>query len=424
MKKILLLIICIFLITACNTDTPEIIDEQLTIDDEQLPEIPILSDFEKRLAALEPFEPRTEIIRRYHPYPAYELIPGDYGKLYPFPAYAESGWNILHGLITADGRIVADGMFDMVNFIDLNDGYYIMERMTPHEALDGSPQWINTVMTANGSRSFSTPNYVTVTSDGNIRVFERRFNGDESLGEFVGVVDFDGNIISPFVHESEFLRFEIGTARRGYSLYVNRETHEVFSDMREIILNPESVSVIEIENNELNLIIKHGHQENLQNLSHIPGVIIQINDNLFLSHRHHPTVEWRWESFAEDKDGNVLLNLADGYRIIGNLIVTWNPNRFYDFDLNKLTGFEEYGFVSYYVGNDVYTFWDADGVMRYVNILTGEVRFNEDSSLPGFDVVWGQSDGLSQVFHNHFMGVVNSDGEWVIKIDMLKTMPD
>jgi hypothetical protein len=427
MKKLTAILLAgIIIFSACNTGEPPapILPETETDDAPPIPPMTPEPDFAERLAALDSFEPRTEIINRYNPYPAYEFIPGDYGRLYPFPAIAGNNWSVLHGFMTADGRIVQDGRYDNVSFIDLDEGYYIMDSMIPRE---DNPDWWQreiTVMTLDGSRSFSTPNHVVLLGDRKIRVFERCY--DEG-GEYIGVFDLDGNIISPFVHNSEYAWFGLGTSWRDYGLYVHRETLEAFTDMDFQTSSIDPVSISLGENDELSMVIKYKPEDGWFSFGHLLGVTAQVSDNVFLTeHLINPNL-WERKTIVTDKDGSVLLEIGSGYGFIGNVIRFWDPDRYFDYDMNEIFGLDEYGFMQFHVEGDVYRFgkWDDDyteQTITHVNIKTNEIVPQADRTepLPGFNWVNPLPDGFFSVRGNGFMGVVNEDLEWIIRIDMLK----
>jgi len=233
MKKIICLILCAFLLTACSRGgvrPPE--------NDELLPDVAIgtvdpsptivSSDFEERLSALEIFTPRAEIINRYHPYPTYELITGDYGKLYPFPAFATSIYDVLYGLMTADGRVVLDELFEFIWYIDIGDGYYRTHRVIPDNG------WETRYIAADGSRELILPQDVfsyAMLDDETIRIFVRQGDWDEEWKDrtYTGILDMDGNIISPLINVGEnYKSFSFGGAQFEDALYVNIHTGEHF----------------------------------------------------------------------------------------------------------------------------------------------------------------------------------------------------
>jgi hypothetical protein len=432
MKKLICLMLCIALLTACgdnelpagNNGEAPVITTTPPPDVDAYPQEG--NEFTERLASLSEFEPRTEIINRYHPYPTYDIKLSDYGRVYPFPALVTAdGYNFLYGLTTADGRVVLDGVYDNVQFIDIGDGYYHMSRMIPPEVEGGWWRTEYTIMTTDGSRAFSTTHYVVVLGNGLVRVFERRWEGaeynSEYLGEFIGVVDLEGNIISPFLHHSEFAWFGLGTGARDYGLYVHRETLETFTDLQDLTFEPESISLG--ENDELNAVIKHVPSD-WAGFAHIIGITVQLSDNVFVTNRMHPEIEWERQAIITDSQGNIIMEQPSGYYVQGRLISFWNINEIYDFELNRRTDLEQYGVLSWRTDGDVHSFgiWNDGFTYTFVNIVTGEV-VPEPEYAASHGLYWVNPlpDGFSDVRgDNNYMGVKNTDNEWVLRIDMLR----
>ncbi|MCL2638219.1 MAG: hypothetical protein FWD48_07580 [Oscillospiraceae bacterium] len=422
MKKFFCLFLCTVLLASCSKNKADVGRDALgTPENETTPQE---SEFQARLNALEAFEPRTEIInRRYEEY-NYEFKSTDYGRLYPFPAfvvrYGDTYGSALYGFMTESGEIVLDGVYDSVTYFDIDDGYYYMERMIPHETEDDRWRRERTVMTLDGSKRVSVPHHITIIGNERIRVFEFRYEGYER-GEFVGVLDMDENIVSPFVSSDEFAWFNLGTGMRDHGIYINRETLEAFTDIQGVEFNPVSISLG--ENDELEAVIKHS--TDMISLSHILGITVQISDDIFLINRPYRERDWGVESFAVDKDGNVLREFPEGYGFIGNLIRTWNPNGLYDFELNEID-FSQYGAPNQHLEGDTYLYWywdEAEQERTYyaVNVVTGEAEiFEGDPWQSSHEWRMPTDSGFTIAFENDYIGVKNADGDWLIKIDTLK----
>ncbi|MCL2638218.1 MAG: hypothetical protein FWD48_07575 [Oscillospiraceae bacterium] len=231
MKKIFALILCMVLLSSCNKAEPNVGDDALGVPQEEAPQESDFSQFAERLAALEAFEPRTEIINRRYEELNYELKSADYGRIYPFPASRANECSHLYGFMTESGEIVLDGMFYIVNYIRyVDDGYYIAWRY-----IGDDWQTDYTIITADGSKAITVSGFPVLLGDGLIRIIERHFNG-EHWQESVGVIDMDGNTISPFldVDENYVLLMFGGGLRYGMSdaFYVHKETGETFTNIQ------------------------------------------------------------------------------------------------------------------------------------------------------------------------------------------------
>jgi hypothetical protein len=417
-----------------------------------------LSAFEGRLAALEPYtaNPRTEIINRWYPNTTYELIPrDDYGKLYPFPAYAEDMWNVLYGLMTADGRIVVDGLFEFVWFIDKGDGYYRAHRFLPEQG------WETRYIAADGSRELILPErsaYYAMLADETVRVFmhERLDIGDSWWETMqVGVLDMNGNIISPFIRVSEnYIYYSFGGGQFVDALFVNINTGEHFvCFLADIWVGFEGGEYI-VESATINA---RGEIE--ATFIHTPsigstrwfikdGITLKVGDYIIMRDENAEDEiidegeEWEWVRPHEsvvltDKDGNILMTFSHGIDFRGELFHCNNSRKTYDFNLN-VYDFGEYSALMWHFEGDIYVFaipgyWDENDMWVghesvYIDITSGEhideeqlfPNVSAEASPPAASSLLYVGDGLSAVIIDDFMGVINQDGDWLIKIDMLK----
>ncbi len=135
-----------------------------------------------------------------------ELRPrSDYGELIPFIGdcryYEETEYysdrpygfySSRYGLMTTDGKIVVDAVYEDVNEMEI-DGeiYYTLTKSIPYETEDG---WYNsvtetTVAKRDGSRAFNVSGYTYMGSNGRIVA-----SGGE-YGENLTVYDYSGNLI-------------------------------------------------------------------------------------------------------------------------------------------------------------------------------------------------------------------------------------
>jgi hypothetical protein len=470
------------LLVSCadKTELPtEITDD---VSDEQPRE---LSEFEQRLASLEAFETqiRTEIINRYHPYPTYELIPGDYGKLYPFPGFAMSEWNVLYGLMTADGRVVLDAMFEFVWFIDVGGGYYRTHRLVPAFLEDDYGYWETRYIAADGSRELilsEHASYSAMLKDETVRVIEIRDKWEENGWEnrLVGVLDMDGNIISPFEHvEDNYAVYSFGGAQFEDALYVNRHTGEHFfffggaiwvgHEGGEYLI--EYARVTEAGGIEARFIYTPSINATRSFIR--DGISLAIGDYIIIRDPYAEDEVRHYDDFVHviahlsvvltDSAGNIIKTFPEGIFFYGDLLYCVETKTIYDYDLN-IIDFGEYSLLYYHLEDDVYIFmvagyWDEDGmwfdewralfvdikdgrrveaknVYPYTlsiiapglysdgnvmyNLNTGEVVPYTPSLLPAGEII------RLTIFDDGYMGVVDENGEWLIKINMLNFISD
>jgi hypothetical protein len=219
--KIIILLSVMILFTACGGQPTLADDEQPPIEHEIITDE--AAEFAERLAALEPFGTRTEIISRFYNETTYELIPrDDYGRLYPF------GYRGFYGFMTESGAIVVDAVFEAVHFIDIDDGYYRAGRFTGDD-------WQRefTVIAADGSSAITTLGFPVLLGGGRVRVFVNSFNGDY-WEEHIGVLGMDGNIIEPFINtEENYIKFMVNAGmEQSYAFYANKSTGEAFTDIQ------------------------------------------------------------------------------------------------------------------------------------------------------------------------------------------------
>jgi hypothetical protein len=528
MKKLICVFLCMALLTACGDSEPLAADDSPDTQITTTPPPPVEppSEFEQRLATLEARQPRTEleIINYYHSAPVYELIPGDYGKLYPFPALAVDRHNILYGLMTADGRIVIDALFEFVWFVDIGDGYYRTHRYIPDEG------WETRYIAADGSRELILPAVAqqSMLPDETIRTFEQRGEWEENWRDtyYTGILDMNGNIVSPFVHvDSHYAHVTITNAQYDHVLYMDRNTGEHFVFFHGTFWSSSEGDEYIIESAVIN---ERGEVE--ARFAFTPSIYSRwfITDNITLAIGDYivirdPNGEDEVRDFGDwehviphqsvvltDRAGNVLLTFPDGVNIHGSLINCVQSGKTYDMDLNELD-FGEYTSLVRHIEDDIYIFktpsywdendtWVSDDRMLIVNMANGvrvetqDVHFNTlqpvssgvfigngmlidlnigtiESFLPeGFSSAWvwearpsdnyqtvsigrtgsagdivfyglytfeGEEvlpviydklsyigDGLFEVMHDDYMGVINSSGEWLVKIDMLKNRAD
>lgn len=447
MKKFLWLILCTVLLASCvNNNKPlETNGEEPTAEPEVRADEP--SSFAERLAALEPFEMRSEITSRFFDETVYELIlRDDYGKLYPFPA-----GNRLYGLMTADGRIVVDGVYEWVQFIDVDDGYYHVVRSLP-----AGGQWDygyreNIVMTADGSRMVSVSDgHIVVLPGGRILVFEFVYI-DEINDELISIIDMDGNVISPPVSRNENYKFfYMGGMVGSHGLYVNINTGEFFTGIQHITLTEENARVRLTEDGGLDALIKYtADNPDLVIFFYLPGARLQLSENIFAETRIVDNVH---AQAITDADGNVLISTQYGMDIFGNILLDYARDAVYDLEFNRIeVPFE--GRFRAHIGGDTYTFGDWDSGIFFIDISDGSrLDFPEEYSYgrlnDEFVSAWGVfdrrfkqgvfthggemvlpviyeqltplRDGLFEAHVNNYIGVKNTDGEWIIRIDSLK----
>jgi hypothetical protein len=488
MKKLICVFLCMTLLTACGGNEPLIADgnpgtPEITATPPPPPEP--LSEFEQRLASLDSFEPRTEILRRYHPYPAYELIPGDYGRLYPFPAYGKDSWSTLYGLMTEDGRIVVDGIFSSVQFHDTDGGYYYTYRMVPTGDDVDFGYAESLLITADGSKTLDMTDYWSfrLLGGGKVRVWSSDWDEEtrEWRGFFTGVIDIDGNILTPVVNPDEhYLRFETDA---GVVIYVCPYSGEYISEWTWLYFDSVSIT----EDGELSAYVKYEPGMMFSSYFISDGTLYELNENLFLTQCAQSR-----RFILKDSGMNVVKTLGTRVNVSGKLIHDWDwgGGEIYDFDLNLIEGYND---IAAYFGDDIYMLTPVSGSVHHIvdfsdgrsipaamnnshshymlsrdefvvggmlYNMNGESRrlFPEESWFhhsPGNDFVivhalsenkqWyhqglyaltGEEllppvyerlsylgDGLFEaVTLSKYMGVINHNGEWLIKTDMLKFM--
>ena len=541
MKKLISLMLCTILLTACGSngdnsgeiDTPEItpapqpqIEPTPEPQVEPTPQIePELTDFTARLAALEPYEQRTEIYSRLYPQTVSEFIPADnYGKIYPFPAvdYGNT-WDVFYGFMTADGAAILDGTLQFVFYADIDDGYYRAVRFVSDLISE------TVYVTADGSKAIAIRGYneSQLIGDGKIRVFRWNKLDPEDYDwddVSVGVIDMDGNIVEPFEDLRDYAKLYLDlSAQYGPIMYVNKATAtgDYFisfttpSYFRPSL--PSDYSFI-IENVAVNdngeIVADFVHTPSIKSTQNFisPGVTIRLSDNLKLVYADNDyEEEWLSDKGVNlvDNDNNLLMHFPLGVVIRGGLIVCEETNFAYDFDLNQVKA-DGYEHMLGYAGNDgeFYIFdngaeWDyrkyalyhlpsgttlefsrsdegwnfsgrlAAGVYiigdtvhdmntgetyPYESLYPADSRIHADidedglvilfiNPNPYIDGEWLErpggyglytdtgeeilpikyerleylGDGLYEAWIDNYMGVIRANGEWIIKIDRLKS---
>ncbi|MDR2531734.1 MAG: WG repeat-containing protein [Oscillospiraceae bacterium] len=408
MKKLLCLILCavmLFAFVACNDDEPELQNDtpsdKTPPSEENQPAPPELSDFERRLAALDAFEMRKpDIMERRHPYTTYELIPGDYGVLYPFPAFNADdgyGYGILYGFMTADGQVVVDGIFEFMWFVDINDGYYRTHRFIPSLNDNEYGDWETRYIAIDGSRELILPErsyYFAMLDDETVRVFQHNGFDAENWWDLmqVGIIDMDGNIVSPFVNVNEnYKRFFFGGGQFESALHVNIHTGEHFIHFYGAHwLSYEGGNFI-VENAKINAqgeieaMFIHTPDINETDWFIKDGITVKFGDYIIRRDENAEDEvvgegeEWEYirphrSVVLTDKDGNALMTFPDGIGFRGDLFVCADSGNTYDFDLNEIS-FGEFRSVARHLNDDVYVFANAASyhATRYllVNISSG-----------------------------------------------------
>ncbi|MDR1754863.1 MAG: hypothetical protein LBR74_08175 [Eubacterium sp.] len=480
MKKFIFLVLCAALFTGCfNNDIPVIggsSGEKLkpfdttSRYDQTTPET--LSyyaanaspEFLKRLSELEPYQTRSEIKSRYYPETNYELIPSDdYGKLYPYPAY-NSGYAVIYGLMTSDGRIVVDGAYGIVKYIDWGEGYYILGTSSGGR-----------IITANGSLQTGVfPGNLKYIGKDRVRVLEYRDNGGESLEEFVGEIDLNGNIIAPIVSIKDNYK----------KYYISPDAGIFYKNLKggaDLNDTPDIYEKVEVDpEGQLKAYIKYTPERGRLNIDE--GIICELKDGVFVENLGYDDDYKSANTVIYDSSGKVLLN-CDRVSIHGKLLMSFDKNgysKIYDFDLNEI---EEYASFDY-IGGNLYVFenenacyvsdlisgkrvevdfesrynvifispetficgskiYDMDGNSRqlfpegsmpYINdkglidvrfygemgIKNGLYTLSGEEIFPiRYEVLSSLTDGLYLAEIDNYIGVIRENGEWIIKIDAL-----
>jgi hypothetical protein len=379
MKKLICILLCVILLTGCGSKPVEEIPSYFKRElDPELIE-GLNPEFVKRLERLEFAEPRTEIINRYYPQLIRELNPRDYGRLYPFPALGHGsvwGFEGVLGLMTEDGRIVVDGVYEFVEFIDVDDGYYRVAVMFPDENSEwGSIREIF-LISANGSRVLKVSETAEPIGNGFIRVNERRGASEMYTGyDYISVIDFHGKVEVPFYRAVEkyanFIADEWGWSQ----LYVDLQTKEaLFSNGWLVRTFPGVIERVSEESVTGRYRFTPAMGTSPMN---IPGITMEISDNLLAYVEDEKVI-------ITDIDGTVLriANSFDFFISGDNIFIDGTPH---DFDLNER--------------------------------IIGE-REVQESPYDWAHPIHGSD--LRKVGVNGFMGVVDSDDNWIIKIDTLK----
>ena len=406
---------------------------------------PGLPDFSERLAALEPFRgQRSEIVSRWYPDTVYELIPrDDYGRLYPFPVYnpLDKYSGAMHGLMTADGKVVLDAFYG-ITYIDWKDGYYLLSQYDIEISNAGNynEAQISYIMPADGSR---------IREQKGIRSnYEQPYLGN---GEFiiydnddVGVVDVDGNWVVPLMNiKDNYYTFGYGEVG-GY--FISKTGGE---NIYHAVPVPDKAEV----NVDGDLITyKKIGDEYVKEIMYLP--IHEINNNLFMSYGRNDSDTGYDKTVFTDKNGNILKTLGTTVNAIGNFIIeTWSRSDIfpyistyivYDLNFNELFQFETSrwyrvidnnifadGVLYDMSGNQTRLFpestdiYYADNDRVIVNSGDKYGLYNKDFEeiLPvEYDKLDYICDGLYSVLINGYNGLINEIGEWIFKTDLLKSI--
>jgi hypothetical protein len=333
-------------------------------------------------------------------------------------------YGFFYGLATADGKIVLDGVCLYIRFIDADDGYY--EISTGEEVF---------YITADGSRRIDIKSNPVFIGDGKIRVFEWREDG-----EYIGVIDLDGNVISPFISVND--NFYIAE----YSgLYMNKSTGEAFFSVQG--QDADIISAHVNENGKLKAIVRNSR---VNNYWYNYDITIQLTENAFYSSNPAGGVT------ITDKDGKVLKTFERDAFVQGDLLTA--SGYVYDFDLNEIEFLRGEPVWEHLSGN-LYTFghYDPEKSLGIIDISNGsKVSFPKGVMLNkagdelviayswiefpqryGLFTVSGEEvlpmrynilnplrDELFQAHADNYMGIINQNGEWLIRIDALRTKPD
>jgi hypothetical protein len=424
---------------------------------------PASPSFSERLSALEPYETRSEIIDYYFPEEGglSEFVPADYGRLYPFRAAASSGggyYDAFYGLMTADGKIVVDGVYGDVAFYDADDGYYILRTTSSPDGLPDSFETETTVIAADGKYMTGPhPGWaVEPAGDYLVRVI------DNSFIRFIDIRS--GDVVSSGEYES----FYVG----GVGIY-----YRSLDGGDDISRLPEGAEVELLPDGRLGVYIKYNPetypQIQLGTWHQGCNVVCELSENIFVRAAYEDVVaitdksgELYWRSGAsvyidghflkvDDEVFDLEMNELPGFdtftRITDSLYAfrlkdsdggsfevrdiktgknirvyseTWfghaimiTPERFfsdgliYDMDGNSERVFPENA-----------TYYKADGDLLLVSTnVTGLYTATGEEILPiKYKALSSLGDGLYSVSIDNYMGVINEKGEWLVKIDMLK----
>jgi hypothetical protein len=384
-KRLICVLLCAVLLAGCGRN-PEL-EEAPSYFKRELDPVFVKGlnpDFISRLELLELGEKRLEIINRYHPNIIRQLITKDYGRLYPFPANGrEVAWRFegLYGLMTADGRIVVDAAYSNAEFFDVDDGYYRVHKQIPDESGSWGSRAESYIITANGSHILSGYDTAVPIGNGLFRVNERRGVTVDYIGyEYISVINMSGLVVEPFFRIVERYVF-FKADELGFSgLYVDLETKDAFFTNGWILTEFDG-EIVNVTEDSIEAAFRYSPKVT-QNVLNIPGLTMQISDNLFVS---FDIDEENQTAVFTDKDGKVLLTgYSFNFFIDGDNIHL--DGNVYDFSLNKRN-------------------FDDEAV---------------NNSPHNYDWVHPIHDGLRQVGVNGFIGVVDSDDNWLIKIDTLK----
>ena|GEM_PF-618177 len=455
--------------------------------------------FTARLAALEPYQQRTEVYSRFYPHSVTEFIPADnYGRIYPFPAFTSDNiWSVFYGFMTADGKVIHDGIYQSVNFVDKDDGYYIAERYIVSGANE------STLITADGSKALTVIGSFQPLGDGVIRVYEIRgefniyYEHDEDLyrtvpDEYVGYMDIDGNILEPFVRVYDnFDTYEFDFSYGARIVYLNKQTGEHFTNF------DKTYDEVWIEDEwRFRFLVKLTPETTVEGLLEVP-TMVEINPNFFAE----------WDGIYSDRDGTKFEGTPNRGSFIGNYFTEKinEVSQIYDLNFNEITAPDGFPRILSHVGAEVYVFGNGaengedwryilydmasgksfdleryitfrDGLITSPGVLiyneyiydfnTGEKRrifdgldvaahylldcgrvlfwLNEDYIYEGktyqrrlgyklytaegeellpdiYDTIRSLGNGLYEVrTKDNYIGVIRDNGEWIIKIDLLK----
>ncbi|MDR0197770.1 MAG: WG repeat-containing protein [Oscillospiraceae bacterium] len=439
------------------------------------PANPALSSVAERLSALEPYETRSEVIDYYFPEEGglSEFVPADYGRLYPFPActtfsnYDSYGISST-GLMTADGKIVVDGIYSGARFYDADDGYYILQTaLSPERVGISDYATEDTVITADGKYTagpyyasevrFAGDYLITVREprDDNrsfIRYIDIRSGDVVSSGEYenfyagggVGGVYYrsldGGDDISTLPEGAEVELLPDG--RLGVYVKYNPETHPqmqlnmwngdcyVVCELSEDIFVRAGDDAVAITDKSGELYWRSGASV------YINGHFLAVDNEVFdLEMNALPGFDWFVKltdslyAFRSGESKSEVRDIKTGKSVFTSSpyldIIMVAPDRFlaegvvYDMDGNSERVFPENAAYYRADGGDLFIVSIYDE--KNPTVLSGLYTATGEEVLPiKYKALYSLGDGLYSVSIDDYMGVINEKVEWLVKIDMLK----